>query len=261
MAALIPRLRPPASGPLREVFLVLPGLNLDPCRMNPLMDWMAARGLGLLEPFPEGLGPPLVSAASGPQQAGSAAPWLERLDNARQWLRQAHPEARVSLLGYSLGGLLGLCWSAQRGEETERMILLAPAVGVGPWFRLLLRLGLTVLPREISLPSLAPPSHRLAPLTPLAAYAGLESLLQRWTALEGGLEGGKKGPLPALPRMFVALHPRDELVDAAAVERMVARGGPGSRLFRLDNRRGVATRRGCSPWPPWSAKLPYHLII
>ncbi len=44
----------PDGQPPRELFLVLPGLNLVPERLGPLRRFLLDRGYGVAEPFPEG---------------------------------------------------------------------------------------------------------------------------------------------------------------------------------------------------------------
>ena len=113
-------LKPPAAGSLilpaegrdpGEVFLVLPGLNLHPARLDGWKTLLNAEGHTVAVPELSGYGSPGDPALDGV----AAESWLDDVSEAWRSVSGRLPDARPSLLGYSLGGLLGLVWALERG--------------------------------------------------------------------------------------------------------------------------------------------------
>jgi alpha-beta hydrolase superfamily lysophospholipase len=83
------------------------------------------------------------------------------------------------LLGFSLGGLLGLVWAQARGLTLRRAALLAPGLRLKPLHRALIERVMPLLPRGLWLPSVSPRSYRFHAGTTLSAYRTVATLQRR----------------------------------------------------------------------------------
>jgi Serine aminopeptidase, S33 len=205
-ARAAPGLSLPRSGAPREAFLVLPGLNLHPHRLDPLSELLGAAGAAAVVPRLTGF------AVAGDPAAGRvrAADWLADVDAAWSEAHARLPAAAPALLGYSLGALLGLVWALERGVTLRRAVLLAPSLRLRGVHRAAIRTLGWLLPRRLRLPSSAPATYRLHRGTTVAAYRALVALERRLRPhLQGWLRGEGDGP----PPLLIACSPRDELVD------------------------------------------------
>jgi len=208
----------PRGGPTpREVFLVLPGLNLHPHRLDPLSALLNEAGAATLVPRLTGF------AAPGDPALGRvrAERWLADVDDAWTLARMRLPGAEPALLGYSLGALLGLAWAQQAGVPLRRAILLAPALRLRPALRLLLRGLAALLPGALRLPSRSPPAYRFHAGTSVAAYRALTKLERR---LQPTLLAWTRGA-GAPPPLLIACSARDELIATRPLARL-ARAHP-----------------------------------
>jgi alpha-beta hydrolase superfamily lysophospholipase len=226
----------PGPSPAREVFLLLPGLNLEPARLLPWHSFLRDQGAAVVTPTLTGN----LDAGDPAWRDVTARRWLADLSAAVHDARARYPRADLSLLGYSLGGLLGLTWSLLEGQPWRRAILLSPALGLRPLARAALEAA-RVLPARLLLPSLSPPDARLHPGTSVNAYRALRELgrafrRQAWPAALPPAQARARHP----GAVFLACSPRDELVRPQAVEaygRRLARDGePGRSVYhRLEH--------------------------
>lgn len=189
-----------------EAFVVLPGLNLHPHRLDPLTDVLNEAGAAAVMPRLTGFaapGDPALGRVRAPQ-------WVGDVEAAWRAAQARLPQAAPSLLGYSLGALLGLVWALEAQVPLRRAVLLAPALRLkGRHRRLIAVLG-RLLPGRVWLPSHSPASYRFHRATPVAAYRALAALegrlrphLAAWLRAEGS------GP----PPLLIAASAQDELID------------------------------------------------
>jgi pimeloyl-ACP methyl ester carboxylesterase len=190
---------PPGDRPARELFLVLPGLNLNPARLDSWRAVLREGGAETMMPDLAGFGAP-----GGPRPV-SARRWLEDLSAAHGQARARFPDAAVSVLGYSLGAALALVWSRETGNRFDRALFLAPALVMRPLPRLAVS-AFSMLPGSWLIPSAAPRAYRLRGFVSVGAYRALRRLLSQ--------QPGEGGPHPRAS--LVALSPQDELVSPDA---------------------------------------------
>ena len=210
-----------SPGSTRAVGLVLHGLNLNPERMQPVIEILNETGVDVLRPSlrghggnfanREGMGAAearleaIKSVSYNIWRAETLAAWREARQQA---LRQGVP---LVLVGYSLGGLLGLdLLASQPGVAFDRAILFAPAVSLNGW-DYLIRV-FSPFPRLV-VPTLAPRRYLANHGTPMAAYNALFEALDHFEA-----HSGPRLNLPAL----VFIDPRDELVSFDGMQRLAA---------------------------------------
>lgn len=220
---------PPGAATCAEAFLILPGLNLDPARLGPLRDFLLGCGLAVIHPplkgYPSAVrGAPPEEDLPGEAWASlRAEDWLADLDRAREALRRRFPEAAISLVGYSMGAVLGLVWSLTRQQALARAVLLSPALDLKWYLATPLRFLCALLPRRSRLPSPGPATYLAHRGTSLAAYGALLELIGTFNRAAGhrspnGVEG-----LP--PLQFLAWHERDELISTATLARYASEAG------------------------------------
>ena len=222
---------PPEPGPGSEVFLLLHGLNLAPARMGAWRDYFLGEGFAV------------ASIALAGHRAGdsrlwrrvSAADWLADVDGARDAVQERWPGAAVSVFGYSLGAVLAAVWSEERGIPWRRAVYLAPAFGVKGFGAPLLRMGRTLLPKSLLLPSFAPRAYRFRWATSMAAFGALLDLIDRLPRPEDTPEartGGGSGPdgppaaMEGAPQLIFHVE-GDQLVSTQALLQYRRRFGAG----------------------------------
>ena len=207
---------------MTEPLLILTGLNLRPERLVPLTRHWEKSGF---DPVPvplTGFSPShwKTMVSIGPDD------WLADLD--RTWQTWAAPDGAleqgrpVSILGYSLGALLGCCWALERNVSLRRMIMLAPAWRLRPSLQNTLRLLCKVSPAWLSLPVLAPRAYVMRGYTTISAYRALTGLQDRLQTL---WPEPARQPLPGNPAMFVAYSPRDEFLDTKWMDEQCSSAG------------------------------------
>ncbi|MCZ6843778.1 MAG: alpha/beta hydrolase [SAR324 cluster bacterium] len=225
----------PSSG---EVFLVLPGLNLAPDKLQPLTGFLTGRGHAVAWPRLHGYGPGEEDAWEGV----TAQRWLSDMDRAWAEVSSQLPGAAPCLLGYSMGALLGLTWSLSRGIPLQRAIVLSPALRLRWYLLPALRIMAATLPRRLRLPSKGPSSYLAHQGTSLAAYLALADLMREFR-----LRLSKLCPQPGLPSQFLAYSPHDELLSTRYLARYQILAAGRVTQHRLEH----VPRPGC----------PYHLGI
>jgi pimeloyl-ACP methyl ester carboxylesterase len=233
----LPLILPPGGAPARELFLVLPGLNLHPGRLSPWHGLLAGQGSAVLAPRLTGYGFP----GDPEQKKVTAGRYLDDLNTAWAEAGEQMPGAACSLLGFSLGGLLGLAWAFQQRIPLKRAVLISPALRLKAWVRIpITGLG-RILPHRLGLPSLAPADYRLHPTTTVGAFWAvvelerqLSGVLDGW--LGGGIAGsggneknggndgsggnetnwGREPP----PHLLIAFAEKDEFIDTRVFHRL-----------------------------------------
>jgi alpha-beta hydrolase superfamily lysophospholipase len=192
----------------REAFLVLPGLNLHPHRLDPLTDLLNDAGAAAVMPRLTGFAVPGDRAL----RRVRARDWVADVDAAWRAARARLPGAEPSLLGYSLGALLGLVWALEAQVPLRRAVLLAPALRLRPLQRGAIAVLGRLLPRRLWVPSHAPAGYRFHSATPVAAYRALGALERR---LRPHLEAWLRGQGAGLPPTLIVASARDELIATA----------------------------------------------
>ncbi len=214
----------PGPGAPQAVALVIHGLNLDPERMQPIIDVLNENGVDALRLSMSGHGRNFarqdgVDAADARMEAFKAVSyhrWSAETLTAWRQARQRADQEKVPLVlvGFSMGGLMGLDLLASRPEATcERAILFAPAVSLHGWDHLIRVFSL--FPRMV-IPTLAPRHYLANPGTPMAAYNALFEALDHFEA--------HAGPRLNVPTL-VFIDPADELVSMGGVKRLAETAG------------------------------------
>jgi alpha-beta hydrolase superfamily lysophospholipase len=199
---------PEGGTPIREVFLTLPGLNFNPDRLEPWEALFVAQGAAVVRPALRGY----AGAGDPTWRDVSAEGWLEDISEAYIRAAQRFAGAKISLFGFSLGGVLGLVWAQRTNTPLHRAVLLAPALGSRrlPWMGLRL---CTLLPGRMLVKSWAPRAYRVHAETSLAAYQAVRKLIREFRQSR---RAGKTAYDPGA--LFTAVAGRDELVSAQAVD-------------------------------------------
>ena len=183
-------------------------------------------------------------AGSPAWRAVSATDWLADLDRAWAECSARHPEAAPSLLGFSMGGLLGMAWSLSRGIPLRRAILISPAFRLKWYAAPALSAAGLILPRGFLVPSRSPKDYALHGGTSLSAYGALLALVRHFSAALMALDAQGRAQLP---RQFIAYARRDEMVSAGYLRTYRTLAPERITLHRLEHR----PRRG----------FPHHLGI
>ncbi|HEX7926678.1 MAG TPA: alpha/beta hydrolase [bacterium] len=209
MRAVAPELirLPDGGGPVREVFITLPGLNFHPDRLEPWEARFAVAGAATVRPALKGY----LSPDDPAWRDVSAAAWLDDVSECYLRIAQRFVGAKISLFGYSLGGVLGLVWSRQTHTPLHRAVLLAPALASKPLPRVALQLA-TWLPGRMLVKSWAPRSYRLHRDTSLGAYQAVRALMGMF----------KRGTGEEPGALFAAVSGKDELVSPQVIDRYQA---------------------------------------
>jgi esterase/lipase len=130
--------------------------------------------------------------------------WLNELNEELSLLKSKYKNLPLYALGYSLGGLL-LVESLQNNTNSsiERLVLLAPALKVKPYtklVRLLFPFGFI----DFSLPSLAPKKYLAYKYTSIQSYRSLFSLIDDFQCRRNWSE--------KIPNTLVVSHTKDLLI-------------------------------------------------
>lgn len=152
--------------------------------------------------------------------------WFADLDRAWEAQLSANPNTRLSLLGFSQGALVGLCWALERQVPLHRMLAISPAWGLKPLYRIILGGLFRFLPGRVVFPSPAPSGYGFHGFSSVAAYRaqwdGMKAL-ERKTLKDQAHKRNGRLPLPPFPPrvpIFIAYTKKDELIDTRLVESM-----------------------------------------
>ncbi|RYY46428.1 MAG: alpha/beta fold hydrolase [Chitinophagaceae bacterium] len=209
------------------VTLVIPGLNVRPDAMEPMVQLLNSGGSDVYLVCLPGL-----QLNEGPANAADASAWQHQVKAAYRVAREAAAALSLPLyfLGYSLGALLGqsALLSPGEGARFEKQVLLAPAMALRR--RCYLLKAFIQFGRPATLPSFTPKGYRVHPFLPLSFYRVLFAEEQKlWSA----------GPTnrPTL----VLMDPADELVSLRKLQKQVQRFGLSRyKLVLLNKRRGLS---------------------
>lgn len=188
----------------RGVIILVHGLNQRPSSLNPLAQELQSLGYHCYR----------VTLRGHEQPEEPIFPhsdWSSDVIEAYKKTQQRHPNLPISLIGYSLGGLLITHVLDTHPEiRPEAVVLLAPALSL----RLLPQTGylLTLLPPlSWTMPNMAPPYYRRFRQTPLFWYRNTFTLYSETRKLRSYTR------LQTIPTTILA-NPRDELVSLSGLQ-------------------------------------------
>ena len=229
--------------------LVLHGLNLNPDKMRLMITLLTHSGIDVVKVSLSGHGKNYcqkwhideIKARMETFKTVSYKLWInetyQAYDIAEKISREKH--LPLFLVGYSLGGLLGVdLFATNSNVYFNRMVLLAPALHVNIMYNAIKFL----LPfPKLVIPSFSSPSYRANFGTPVAAYRvlfdAIEHFHQNMTS---------KLNIPTL----VLIDPRDELVSYEGIKQMIkSKGFDQWKLHLLKKTKNDAKKK------------PRHLII
>lgn len=187
------------SGAVQGVSILVHGLNNKPSKMEELAAGLNSHNQDVL----------LVTLAGhdGDVQAFkqvSRQQWIEQLRSA---YRKAQERAQsldlpLHLVGYSVGGLLGVDMITSGPESFSKMILFAPAIAVHSRSRVVKLAG--IFGKAFMIPSMAPREYRAHRATSVAAYEALFESQARVSDV--------RSAVPNVPTL-IFVDPKDELVS------------------------------------------------
>ncbi len=225
--------------------MVLPGLNFSPKRLGPLAGFLLEQGHSVALPRLRG-----YAAPGDPDWRNvTARDWLRDLDDAHAALGEKFAGAAPSLLGVSMGGLLGMAWSLSRGVRLRRAVLIAPPFRLKWYATPLLTALRAALPGRLLLPSMSPAGYALHRGTSLAAYGALLDLLRIFRDARKEEKGrdGLEARGAGAPSQFIAYARADEMISTRYLPAYQRAGPARITLHSLNHR----------PRPGF----PYHLGV
>ncbi len=208
----------PKQEPWAGVALAIHGLNVRPEKMCPLIKTVNAMGIAVLNVSLSGHGKN-IEVFSKNRQVSSMETlkraqhhvWLEEVWQAFQEIKTEAQQKKlpISLIGYSLGAVLGLELFSLEEKPFERMVLLAPPLAICRKGHLLKIMKWC--PRLV-LKSFSPQRYRANPGTPIAAYLALFQSISNVRPFSASID------IPT----HIFLDPKDELVSLRGVEKYIA---------------------------------------
>ncbi len=221
----IPHIEWFASDPERRergVALVIHGLNLNPKRMRPLIRHLTSQGIRVLNVFLSGHSDQYSENAERQRlrdmKKVTYQLWFQEVFEAYQDAKDygAFQNLPIYLVGYSLGGLMGVALQASQKEVSfEKMVLFAPALSLhkSSYFLKVL----SPLPR-LMIPSVAPSSYRANGGTSMAAYNALYRGISR---LKTKRPLSQDFPDTLNVPTLVCIDPKDELVSYRGIQQFI----------------------------------------
>lgn len=217
----------PADNSPRQVVVLYHGLNNKPAVMDEWAQGLAERGFAVLRVAFSGHTADSVSLADVTPEL-----WLRDVHLSLEQAQQKHPQARRTILAFSLGATAVLRYAQTTSDiAAERLVLLAPAVFPRGKLRVLAPL-LPLRHLNVCLPSLARGETRVRSCTPLQAYWTLDRLSSE-------LRRASTQALN-LPTMVV-YDPDDELVDTAMLQTWAKQHDLERWQFRATSRSALPT--------------------
>lgn len=169
----------PASLPARGSVVLFEGLNIGSDSLDSLalelsrMNLLVYRGN-----LTENSNPALKRSELAEGQ------WSEDVQSTLAFVRQQNPTGPLVAIGYSLGAVALIEHvTHQRSPRIDSLILLAPPVRLRP-SALLFQSLISLLPRSLNFPSLAPERTRARSFTPARHYAELFRIIEAIQAPE-----------------------------------------------------------------------------
>jgi alpha-beta hydrolase superfamily lysophospholipase len=233
--------RPDAAVRAPIVVLGLHGFKDYGRAFAPLARQLADGGITTYVPDQRGFGATLLPGRwHGSRRLGADVRALAAL------LRRAHPEARLGIIGESMGGALAITAATTGPLPVDDLVLIAPAVwsrAAMPWYqRLLLDAAVHIAPGKRLTGEGVPirPSDNLPMLramgadplvikaTRIDALWGVTNLMDRALAAAPGLlpgpeDGADKRPTGAPDRVLILYGERDEIIPGTAFCRLLGR--------------------------------------
>lgn len=232
----------------KGTFLLAHGLNVSPRAMEWIGSEVRARGFATVFTCLAG-----HSGVFHERSLASCARW-------QQDFCTAYGEARsrggpLTVLGYSLGGLLSALAIAKGiVAAPEKLVLLAPAIGLRRWVRFFEPLT-KILPGSLPLPSAIPPSYRAASFAAVSWYRVLFEFYHELWRLGGA------GALRDLP-VRIYLSDRDEFISVLELERWIKEADLGDAKISIIELQATISATpqhlllepghfGAVRWPQW----------
>ncbi len=216
----------PSGGAGGRAVLLLHGFTGSPWEVRLLGEALAARGFGVHAPLLPGHG-----RSPEAMEGVGMGDWVSAAQSAFDELERAH--GHVSIVGLSMGALLGVVVAAERAERVRGLVLLAPVARLQRLSARVLRLT-----RGTGLPRLLPKwvekhgtdleldeERAAAPLLPRYPLASALELFRLQDLAEA------RAPQVTCPSLLIAAA-RDHVVDLRGVE-LLQRRLRGSRLVVL----------------------------
>lgn len=218
--------------------LLVHGLNMNPASWNEMIAFLNQLGLSVYRLELKGHRGLEFSDMADVTAEG----WLAQCNSAIEFMMEKLPGLPLFLIGYSLGGLLGVVVQVQRNKPCfERQVLLAPALALKLYTRLAVPLT-RVVP---SLGAHAPRSYVANPEGATgAAYRALFDL-------ERKMRTSKERELVLVNSpTLIFMRPNDELISYWGMKKIIARN-------KLDRwRLTPLPRKKCS-----YRELPFHHLL
>lgn len=188
----------------KGTIILVHGLNQRPSTLDSLAEALFSQGHSVYR-----------LALTGHEREGdelfSESAWERDIIDAYTRVHTRHPATPITLLGYSLGGLLITRVLDTHPEiRPARVVLLAPALSLRP----LPQAGYALFllpPLSWSVPNIAPPRYRRFAYTPLFWYRNTFKLYAATRELENSAR------LRQIPTLVIA-NPRDELVSLSGIQ-------------------------------------------
>jgi len=233
----------------RGVALVVHGLNLKPEKMESIIRQLNRAGIDALNVSLHGHGDNYVRSDRGDQKEArldsfrtvTYSLWSSEVRRAYRKVldRGRRKNVPLSLVGYSLGGLLGCDLLVSDAEvHFDRMVLFAPALNSTSEPYLLK--ALMPFPNLV-IDSLSPESYRSNDGTPMAGY---KALFEAFGHFHGRINTALNVPT------IVFMDREDEFISPDKLQEMVSRGN-------LDRWKVITIRKAS----PELASAAHHLLI
>jgi esterase/lipase len=217
-----------ASVATRDIVIVVHGLNLNPKKMQPLIQELSQQGLEVLpvvlpEHQPEFQADIQAESESGDPLAGESQHLT--LTSAMQALEKVYEQAqqkvsgtsyRIYFLGYSLGGLLGAYFQCRHDNQAfDRMILLAPALKTKVFTGILKPIARLSHQYhwQYSIPSFSLPDYRARKGTSIQAYQTLFELIDGYEQCSQLMKHLNLSDEKKEKSTLIFIDPQDELVS------------------------------------------------
>lgn len=196
------------EGPIKAVVILLHGLNLKPQKMDDWSKALTSHGAYTIRTALYG-----HSGSYEEMRDVTADKWRsqfkEVMEKALSIAKEHH--VPISLVGFSLGALVGLEWLSAKDVPLHKMVLIAPALST-PWYSETAIKILSMFGRGFMLPSRSPKDYRANKGTSIAAYQALFEL-------KHSLE--KNGYKNINIDTLVLIDRADELVSSQDIQKII----------------------------------------
>ena len=195
---------PPQPTP-RGVILVIHGMNNHAGMMDPLI--RVVNGCGFVGARLTLAGHDCIPST---KFDGSLNCWLDDVQCAYKNIVERYPNAKVSGLGFSLGGALLVASVDQNTAiRFEKLILLAPAIRLR-WYLRLLQPFCFLARFKYSVPNFVPAAYRTYRFSPVTSYASTSDVVKGVTCL-------KNPDRFSATKVLLAMSPKDGLLHLSGM--------------------------------------------